>query len=135
MMSHYNIACCDVCQITFSNQEELSIHSCKQIKIEENEFEDQQENYVNEADDIKCESQDSDSDFIPKIKKRKRIEELKKGKEQKKGEKRVKGNVGEHHKRAKKKRKTSRIGIKGDMEELECQEQPFLLWAIIQLLN
>merc|ERR1712008_175922 len=96
MMSHYNIACCVVCQITFSNQEVLSVQSCKQIKIEENEFEDQQENYVNEADDIKCDSdpQESDSDFIPKTKKRKKINRLKEGVEQKNNEKRVKGNVG-----------------------------------------
>ena len=88
-MSHYNIACCDVCQMTFSNQEELSVHSCKQIKIEENEFEDQQENYMNEADDLKCDSdpQESDSDYIPKSKKRKKINKLKKGMEEKSDEK------------------------------------------------
>ena len=125
MMSHYNIACCVVCQMTFSNQEELSVHSCKQIKIEENEFEDQQENYMNEADDLKCDSdpQESDSDYIPKSKKRKNINKLTKGMEEKNDEKRVKGNVGEHQKRAKKKRKTSKIGIEGDMEEIEYQEQ------------
>ena len=38
-MSHYNIACCVVCQMTFTKQEELSVHSCKQIKIEKKEFE------------------------------------------------------------------------------------------------
>ena len=101
MMSHYNIACCVVCQMTFSNQEELSVHSCKQIKIEENVFEDQQENYVKEADDIKYDSepQESDSDYIPKTKKKMKIIRLKKGKKQKNDEKRVKGNIGEHRKR------------------------------------
>ena len=125
MMSHYNIACCVVCQMTFSNQEELSIHSCKQIKIEENEFEYQQENYVNEADDINCDldPQGSDIDYILKKKKRKKINKLKKGMEQKNNEESVKGNVGEHQIKAKKKRKTSKIEIKGDMEELEYQEQ------------
>ena len=125
MMSHYNIACCVVCQMTFSNQEELSVQPCKQIKIEENEFEDQQENYVNKADDIKCKSvpQKSESDYIPKTKKRKKIDKLKKGMEQKNDEKRVKGNVGEYQKRAKNKRKPSKIGIKGDMGELENQEK------------
>ena len=76
---------------------------------------------MNEADDLKCDSdpQESDSDYIPKSKKRKNINKLTKGMEEKNDEKRVKGNVGERQKRAKKSRKTSKIGIKGDLEELE----------------
>jgi hypothetical protein len=116
---------CWVCQMTYSNQEELSVHSCKQIKIEANEFEDQQKNYINEADDLKydIDSEENDSDYRPKRKKRKKINNLKKATEQKNDEKSVEGSSGERKKRAYKKRKTSKVGIKEDMEELEYQEQ------------
>ena len=39
-MSKENIACCLVCQMTFSTHEELFVHSCAQIKVEKPELED-----------------------------------------------------------------------------------------------
>ena len=39
-MSKENIACCMVCQMTFSTHEELFVHSCAQIKAEKPEPED-----------------------------------------------------------------------------------------------
>ena len=39
-MSEENIACCLVCQITFSTHDELFVHSCAQIKAENLEPED-----------------------------------------------------------------------------------------------
>ena len=35
-MSAEDIACCLDCQMTFANHEELTVHSCHQIKAEEN---------------------------------------------------------------------------------------------------
>ena len=39
-MSKEQIASCPLCQLTFSNHEELFVHSCEQIKVETYEFED-----------------------------------------------------------------------------------------------
>ena len=39
-MSKENIACCMLCQMTFSTHEELFVHSCAQIKAEKPEPED-----------------------------------------------------------------------------------------------
>ena len=39
-MSEEQIASCLLCQSTFSNHEELFVHSCEQIKVETNELED-----------------------------------------------------------------------------------------------
>ena len=39
-MSKEQIASCPLCQSTFSNHEELFVHSCEQIKVETNELED-----------------------------------------------------------------------------------------------
>ena len=40
IMSNENIACCLVCQMTFSTHEELFVHSCAQIKVEKPEPDD-----------------------------------------------------------------------------------------------
>ena len=42
-MSEEQIASCLLCQSTFSNHEELFVHSCEQIKVETNELEDKVE--------------------------------------------------------------------------------------------
>ena len=39
-MSVEQIASCLLCQSTFSNHEELFVHSCEQIKVETNELEE-----------------------------------------------------------------------------------------------
>ena len=73
-MSKENIACCLVCQITFSTHEELCVHSCAQIKAENPEPEDEKllETFVQEdfKYDMDCQERlESDSDYSPKKKK------------------------------------------------------------------
>ena len=52
-MSKEQIASCPLCQLTFSNHEELFVHSCEQIKVEVNELEDKRHNAFFERQDIK----------------------------------------------------------------------------------
>ena len=80
-MSKENIACCMVCQMTFSTHEELFVHSCAQIKVEKPEPDD--DNQIEKAEKIvetfnqeefkydmdPQELSESDSDYSPKKKK------------------------------------------------------------------
>ena len=59
-MSEEQIASCLLCQSTFSNHEELFVHSCEQIKVETNELEDKKHSAFFEQEDIQDIS-DSDS--------------------------------------------------------------------------
>ena len=66
-MSAEDIACCLNCQMTFANHEELTVHSCQQIKAEENHqisnFCDQ-ENFKYEPNPLDFTTIDSGLDFL-----------------------------------------------------------------------
>jgi hypothetical protein len=91
-MSKENIACCLVCQMTFSTHEELFVHSCAQIKAEKPEPEDDTqikkdekllETFVQQDFKYNMDPQDmseSDSDYCPK---RKKIKKEKKSRDTK----------------------------------------------------
>ena len=91
-MSKEKIACCLVCQITFSTHEELFVHSCAQIKAENSEPEDDNqikndekllETFVQQdfKYDMDCQDfSERDSDYSPqkkKIKKEKKSRDTK----------------------------------------------------------
>ena len=79
-MSAEDIACCLDCQMTFGNHEELTVHSCHQIKAEENsqitKFCDQ-ENFEYELNPKEYAAMDSDYNQRELIKIKLRLHELK----------------------------------------------------------
>ena len=92
-MSAEDIACCLSCHMTFGSHEELFVHTCAQIKVEDVEADDTEQfnsivkdDFRNKIDPIKVSK--NDSDYSPKKKKQKKTSTEKKvTKQQKNGEK------------------------------------------------
>ena len=92
-MSAEDIACCLSCHMTFGSHEELFVHTCAQIKVEDVEADDTEQfnsivkdDFRNKIDPIKVSK--NDSDYSPKKKKQKKTNTEKKvTKQQKNGEK------------------------------------------------
>ena len=91
-MSAEDIACCLSCHMTFGSHEELFVHTCTQIKVEDVEADDTKQlnsivkdDFRNKIDPIKVSK--NDSDYSPEKKKQKKTSTEKKvTKQQKNGE-------------------------------------------------
>ena len=75
-MSKGSIACCVMCQTNFSNHDDFAVHSCKQIKVELNEFEDDRKIDICQKETFDV--SESNSDYSPKEKKMKKSSVIKK---------------------------------------------------------
>ena len=64
------LTCCVMCQTNFSNHDDFAVHSCKQIKVETNEFEDVRKIHMCQKETFDGQDiSESNSDYSPKEKK------------------------------------------------------------------
>ena len=122
-MSKGNIACCVMCETNFSTQDEFSVHLCKQIKVETNESEDERKTDLSQKETFDAQDiSESNSDFSPKEKKRKKISLVKK---QTRKDIKVGKSIDFESKKnmARRKRKREEVEIKEEINYLEDQNQ------------
>jgi hypothetical protein len=121
-MSSENIACCLMCHTNFSSHDELFVHSCTEIKVETNDLEIEEK--LEQEDFIPKDISETDSDYSPKKKKRKKCvpnKQIKKDKEKEKDSERSVNSKGK--KKVTRHKKNVENGIKEEIKVFEDQKQ------------
>ena len=119
-MSSENIACCLMCRTNFNSHDELFVHSCKEIKVETNDLEIEEK--IKQEDFVLKDISETDSDYSPKKKKRKKSVQNKKiKKDVKDSEKSI--NSDSKKKVGRQIKKKVENGIKEEIKVLDDQKQ------------
>ena len=118
-MSSENIACCLMCHTNFNSHDELFVHSCKEIKVETNDLEIEEN--IKQEDFVPKDMSETDSDYSPKKKKRKKSVQNKQIKKDKDSETSI--NSDSKKKVGRPIKKKVENGIKEEIKVLEDQKQ------------